>query len=163
MGLDPGKVNFAFSLYSSSGLELTGVMEGAEEVEELRSFRIRFVRKLKRYRPDAVFIERYHVRLGNSVIKNMELVNLMIGIVYDKSMSLGIPCHLITASTHKNWALKNLEVSKKEIKERGKKRSVIDLESYHEWGHLETEHEIDASNLAKYGYEKFMEEISNDN
>ncbi len=118
MGLDPGKVNFAFAMYGKKGLGPHGDLEGADEIHTIRYFRERFIRKLDRYRPSAVFVERYHLRQGKGAVINMELVNIMVGIVFDQCLERGIHCEMITASTHKAWTSRNYEVKKKQHKKR---------------------------------------------
>ena len=85
LGLDPGRINFAFGIYEGGEIGEHGVIEGVEEIVLLPYFRKRILRKFYRYQPDAVCIERYHMRPGSAgAIINMELVNLMIGIVFEK-------------------------------------------------------------------------------
>jgi len=155
LGFDPGRINFAFGIYGEYGIGDHGDLEGIEEVVLLPYFRARLRRKLKRYLPDAVFIERYHMRPNSAgAIINMEVVNLMIGIVYEQCFRLHIPCYLITASMHKTWAHKNLNVPKKIIRQKKKEKEVFDLTLCPDYLGLPTEHEVDATNLARYGYEK---------
>lgn len=161
MGFDPGRINFAFGFYSGEGIgEAHGDAEGVEEVILLPYFRARLWRKLKRYRPDAVFIERYHMRPNSAgAIINMELANLMIGIVFEQCARLKIPCHLVTASAHKTWAYKNLDVPTKTVTRKGKQKEEYQLDQCPDYIDLPTEHEVDAVNLARYGYEKLKKEI----
>lgn len=162
LGLDPGRINFAFSIYGKEGILDHGDVEGAESFFFVPFFRIRMLRKLYRYRPQAVFIERYHSRPGAGAVLNMELANVMIGIVYEQCSRLKIPCYTITASAHKGWAYRNMDVPTKIVTRKGVTKEIHDLESYPEYQHLPTEHEIDATNLAKYGYEKLKKEMEND-
>lgn len=160
LGFDPGKINFAFGLYCDDGVGEHGDVEGADEVVLLQYFRQRSWRKLRRYRPDAVFIERYHMRPGSAgAIINMELANLMIGVVFEQCARLRIPCRLITAAAHKSWAYKNLDVPTKEVTRQGKKKEERQLNLCPDYDHLPTEHEVDAVNLARYGYEKLKKEL----
>lgn len=162
MGLDPGRINFAFSIYGEEGIIEHGDVEGAETFVFVPYFRIRMFRKLRRYRPQAVFIERYHSRPGAGAVINMELANVMIGIVIEQCSRLSIPCYAITASAHKGWAYRNLDIPKKTVTRKGKTKEVYHLEGYYEYQHLPTEHEIDATNLARYGYEKLKKELEPD-
>lgn len=159
LGFDPGKINFAFGIYDSSGIGDHGDVEGADEVVLLPYFRKRVWLKIRRYEPDVVFIERYHMRPNSAgAIINMELVNLMIGIVFEQCTRRKVPCHLVTASTHKSWAYKNLDVPTKMVTRNGRKKEEHCLELCPDYIHLPTEHEVDAVNLARYGYEKLKKE-----
>ena len=158
LGFDPGRINFAFSLYGQDGIGDHGDVEGVENVTLLPYFRERVWRKLKRYRPVAVFIERYHMRPGSAgAIINMELANLMIGIVFEQCVRLKIPCTLVTAAAHKTWAYRTLDVPKKTVTRRGKQKEHYCLDQCPDYVGLPTEHEVDATNLARYGYEKLKE------
>jgi len=162
LGLDPGKINFAFSVYGEEGILEHGDVEGAETFYFIPYFRKRMLRKLLRYRPQAVFVERYHSRPSAGAVINMEMANIMIGIVIEQCSRLGIPWYAITASAHKGWAYRNLDIPKKTQTRKGVAKEVHDLESYWEYEHLPTEHEVDATNLAKYGYEKLKKELTTD-
>ena len=165
MGFDPGRIKFAFGMYDDEGVgDNHGDAEGVEDVILLPYFRERLWRKMLRHRyVTAVFIERYHMRPNSAgAIINMELANLMIGIVYEQCARLKISCHLITASTHKSWAYKNLEVPTKTVTRKGVQKEEYQLDQCPDYLHLPTEHEVDAVNLARYGYEKLTKEIEND-
>lgn len=160
LGFDPGKINFAFGIYGENGIGDHGDAEGVENVALLPYFRTRLWRKMRRYRHVcAAFIERYHMRPNSAgAIINMELANLMIGIVYEQCVRLKIPCHLITAGTHKSWAYKNLEVPTKMVTRKGIKKEEYQLHLCPDYVGLPTPHEVDAVNLSRYGYEKLKKE-----
>lgn len=160
MGLDPGLINFAFGMYDGDGIGDHGDVEGVENVLLLPFFRERLWRKMKRYRPDAVFIERYHMRPNSAgAIINMELANLLIGIVYEQCARLKTPCHLVTASAHKTWAYTHLDVPTKTVTRKGVQKEEYQLHLCPDYIHLSTPHEVDATNIARYGYEKLKKEL----
>jgi hypothetical protein len=158
MGFDPGKVNFAWATYDG-GLLLYGDMEGADEIQRLPSFRERLRRKLDMRQPGAVFTERYQLRMGGGAVVNMELVNLMNGIIIEACIQRGIYVELVMAATHKSWTSRNYTVQKRPTKKKNIKGEITekyDLGTYEEWVGIKSDHEIDAANMAKYGYHKIV-------
>ena len=165
LGFDPGKINFAFGTYDKNGIGNHGDAEGVEHVMLLPYFRQRLWRKMKRYRHQVqnVFIERYHMRPNSAgAIINMELANLMIGIVYEQCARLKVPCSLVSAAAHKSWAYKHLDVPTKVVTRKGVQKEEYQLHLCPDYIHLPTEHEVDAVNIARYGYEKLQKEMEND-
>ena len=159
LGCDPGKVNFAWAIYGDVGLEDHGLIEGAEEVARLDYNAAHFEKIIRFYEPDACCIERFHQRPGKGSVKNMELVNLMIGQARMICRVYGIPCKLVTASAHKKWTAQNFHVEK--MKTSTAHRGVgkkFDISTYKEWRSLKTDHEVDAANVAKYAHDHVMTE-----
>jgi Holliday junction resolvasome RuvABC endonuclease subunit len=159
LGCDPGKVNFAWAIYGDEGLEDHGLIEGAEAIDRLDYNAAHFEKIIRYYDPDVCCIERFHQRPGKGSVKNMELVNLMIGQARMICRMYQIPCMLVTASTHKKWTSQNFDVARVKTKARssgvGKK---FDLTTYQEWRTLPTDHEVDAANVAKYAHDHAMTE-----
>ena len=162
LGCDPGKHNFGWAIYSDGGLERHDVIEGAATLDGLPAWRKRFIRLVTRWRPDACAIERYMRRLGKGAIKEMEVMNIMIGLSIEICTSRGIPCLPVAAATHKGWTARNFEVEP--VKRKAAKRKATtdakkqivkkwDIGTYREWRDLPTSHEVDAANLAKYGHD----------
>lgn len=158
MGNDPGKHNFGWAIYDRDGLETSGVIEGADSIKRLAGFRDRFSRLLDKHDPNAVCIERFTRRFGKGAAKDLEIFNLIIGIAIGECMARKIPCYPVTASAHKGWIAKNFEVKQHTGKSTGRIQKKWDITTYKEWKELPTEHEVDAANLAKYGYEYLIPE-----
>lgn len=151
LGWDPGRHNCACAIYSKRGVEETDVIDGVgKEIEDnLDAFGERIERVLDWYEPDACVIERYQLRKGSGFVGNMEAVNIMIGIIIAACRARKIPCKLVTPSVHKIWA----------GKEKGAKKGSkgkLDMTTDPEFAHLDTDHEADAANVARYGLEKML-------
>jgi len=153
MGCDPGKVNFAWAIYGDLGLEDHGVIEGAEEIARLDHTAAFFERVVRFTEPDLCCIERFHQRPGKGSVKNMELVNLMIGQARMICRHHRIPCELVTASEHKKWIAKNFDVQLSTRTVKGAVKKKYNIWTYEEWVDLPTEHEVDAANVAKYAHD----------
>ncbi len=159
LGIDPGKVNFGWAIYGDEGLERHGVLDGAEELSDLPGWRQRFLDLIRRWKPDAVCIERFSRRFGKGGQKESEIMNIMIGQASGACLVRGMACHLVTASAHKGWLSRNFEVQLYPVKPSKAKKVVTkkwDIGTYIEWQVLAadyTYHEVDAANLAKYGYD----------
>lgn len=153
LGCDPGKVNFAWAIYGDDGLEETEVIEGAETIDRLDTVGVFFERVVRYAEADICCIERFHQRPGRGSVKNMELVNLMIGQCRMICRFHGIGCELVTAAEHKAWLARNFEVGYSNKKVKGKIKKKYDITTYKEWQHLSTEHEVDAANVAKYAHD----------
>ena len=153
LGCDPGKVNFAWAVYGDDGLEQHEVIEGAETVDRLDAAAAFFERVVKYTEPDVCCIERFHQRPGKGSVKNMEMVNLMIGQCRMICRFHHVPCELITASEHKTWLSRNFEVGFSNKKIRGTVKKKYDITTYSEWQNMPTEHEVDAANVAKYAHD----------
>jgi hypothetical protein len=153
MGFDPGRINFAWAIYGPQGLEDHGVEEGCgDDIDNLVYFRERAYRLITKFNPDAVCIERYTLRpvrgrVARGAPQNTELVNLMIGIVMEICWAKNIQIVPITAATHKTWIDREYGPLDKD----SKGKTVV--QSYKEWEDLTTDHEADAANLAKFGFE----------
>ncbi len=156
LGCDPGRVNFAWAIYGDLGLEDHGVLEGAEEVARLDHAAAFFERVVRFTAPNACCMERFHQRPGKGAVKNMELVNLMIGQARMICRHHGIPCELVTAAAHKTWIAKNFQVERSSRKVKGVVKKKYDISTYSEWVGLPTEHEVDAANVAKYAHDHVM-------
>lgn len=166
LGIDPGKTETGWATYSHSRrLERTGVLEGIERVSDfcLAQQYQQWIRLLRVYRPDCVAIERYHAQIGRGTKSNLESLNLTIGLLIAICMRKKIPYVLVTASTHKRWLSSNYEVGlvKAPPARRGRRRTrrsritkKYEIATYVEWRHLRTEHEVDASNVAKWAITK---------
>jgi hypothetical protein len=152
LGCDPGRLNFAWAVYGDKGLEDHGVIEGAPDLDALTPAAARFERIIQHTEPNACVLERFHQRPGKGAIRNMELVNLMIGQCLIICRHYRVPWDLVTASTHKKWTPLHfdVELSTKKHSGVGKK---YDIGTYVEWRELTTEHEVDAANLAKYAHD----------
>jgi len=153
IGWDPGRINCAYAVYDGDKLKETDVIEGTvDDVLNLQEFGVRVARVLDWFEPNLCGVERYQLRgRGKGFIGNMEQVNLMIGVIFEQCRQRGIPCRLVTPSAHKTWAKKFNGAIK------GKKKK-IDIHTCPEFKHLDTDHEADAANIAKYTLTKFMEE-----
>ena len=180
LGCDPGKYNFGWAHYDrEEGLLRTGVIDGIDGIEHLENFRKQFLQLLKVTEPGCIGIERFHNRPGRGGKRNMELVNLAIGLMVEICIKKKIPWKLVVASAHKRWLAKNFEVGLTEEGERLKQQAAkarkrkkktkktkkrfprkitkkFDITTYHEWEGLETEHECDAATIAKYTLEKIF-------
>lgn len=157
LGCDPGRINFAWAIYGDDGLEDHGLIEGAEEVKRLDYNAAHFEKIIRFHSPDACCIERFHQRPGKGAVKNMELVNLMIGQARMICRLYKIPCKLITASDHKKWTAHHFDVER--VKTKASKNGVgkkFDISTYKEWRGLPTDHEVDAANVAKYAHDHAM-------
>lgn len=153
LGCDPGKLNFAWAVYGDEGLEDHGVIEGAPDIDALTAAAARFERIIRHTEPDACVLERFHQRPGKGAVRNMEVVNLLIGQCLIICRHYRVPWDLVTAATHKAWTPRNFEVEVKEIIKKGEIGKKYDLSTYEEWRELHTEHEVDAANLAKYAHD----------
>jgi len=166
LGIDPGKVNFGWAIYGNDGLERHGVIDGAEALEDLAAWRIRFSRIVKNYKPDALCVERYARRFGKGGQKESEIMNIMIGHALEICLCRKISCTLVTASTHKGWTAKNFDVQPyPKAKKNGSVEKKWDLGTYEEWKHLAADysyHEVDAANVAKYGHDVIFTNIGDD-
>jgi hypothetical protein len=150
MGCDPGRVNFGWSIYSDAGLEEHGTLEGAEDIARLDAAGSFFELLIKKKLPDAVCIERFHPRPGMGAVHNIEVVNLMIGQCRAICKLYRIPVVLITASEHKAWIARHFPVQKSTRKRTDGVGKKYDISTYREWVDIKIEHEVDASNVAKY-------------
>jgi len=159
LGCDPGRVNFAWAIYGDYGLEDHGLIEGAEEIKRLDYNAAHFEKIIRFHTPNACCIERFHQRPGKGAVKNMELVNLMLGQARMICRLYKMPCKLITAAEHKKWTAQNFDVELSKVKAAktgvGKK---FDISTYKEWRDLKTAHEVDAANIAKYAHDHAMTE-----
>lgn len=165
LGCDPGRFNFGWCLYArSGGVQNSGVIEGLENVKFIPLYRKQVLRLFKTFRPDSVAIERFHSQPGRGSKTNLELVNLAIGILIEHCIKTRIPWTLVTASTHKRWLALNFKVGLMPVKKgkpRGRRKVIrkkFDITTYKEWKVLDTEHEVDAANIAKYALEKVFTE-----
>jgi len=156
-GWDPGRFNFAFAIYSrKKKLQASGCIEGLETVGSIELFRKQFLQVVKTFKPQSMCLERFHSQPGRGSKRNLELINLSIGIVIGYCMCNNIPWALVTASTHKRWLANNFKVGLMPVPAKPRKgrkpviRKKYDITTYKEWKHLETEHEVDASNVAKW-------------
>ena len=145
LGWDPGKWNTAYAVYGPKGLEDTGVTDGTmDDVLNLDAFAERAERIIDWYDPDLCAVERYTLRgRGKGFIGNMEQVNLMIGTIAQACRTRNIPFRLVAAHVHKTWAKRSGGAKKG-------KDGKLDMTTCSEFQHLETDHEADAANLAKY-------------
>jgi len=153
MGCDPGRLNFGWAIYGDEGLEEHGWIEGAETVAHLEAFDERFENLITKKMPDACVLERFHQRPGKGATKNMEVVNLMIGHAMIICRNHGIRCEIYTASSHKRWTSDNFEVERSTRKRKGKVSKKYDLSTYKEWTVIDSDHEVDAANIAKYAHD----------
>jgi len=154
LGCDPGKENFGWAIYIRGlGLTHSSVTDGIDKVTDISFFRKNIVTILNTHQPDCVCIERFHSQPRRGSKKNLELVNLAIGVAVEVFLSCGLPVDLVTAATHKSWLSRNFEVGFREETTRGKIKRKYDITTYKEWQHLNTEHEADAANMAKYAVE----------
>lgn len=151
IGWDPGRRNCALAVYGPAGVEDTDVIEGtADDIQNLSNFADNVERQLEWYGPDACAVERYQLRAGTGFVGNMEAVNLMIGVLFEQCRQRGIPCALVTPSTHKVWA----------GREKGarKRKGKLAMDTCPEFERLATEHEADAANVARYAALKIFTE-----
>ena len=140
LGCDPGRVNTAFAVYiRGKGLVHTSVTDGLDEIDQILNFRKIFLRVLKNYKPDCFCIERFHSQPGRGSKKNMEKINLLIGMCIEACLQRKIPVELVTASVHKRWIVKE-HIVKKNTKlattRRGRPAKIqtkFDTHSYKEW------------------------------
>lgn len=158
LGVDPGKYDTGWALYRrGKGLQATGVVEGLDHVDPytITQCRLRLARLLKLYQPEVVAIERYHAQ-PRGAKTTLETQNLQIGMLIEMCIRKKIPWHLVTPSTHKRWLSANYEVGViADKRRRGKTiKKTYDIRTYKEWCRLNTEHEVDASNVAKYALQK---------
>lgn len=145
IGWDPGTFNCAIAIYGPDGLHDTDVIDGVGDgdlTEGLDLFAERVARQLEWYKPERCGIERYQLRGGKGFIGNMERVNLMIGTICSECRARQIPFYLVTPSAHKTWAGKHHGATKRKGK--------LCMHTCPEFQHLDTEHEADAANVAKY-------------
>lgn len=153
LGWDPGRVNTATALYSlkDSVIE-TDVIEGTGDslIKNLGHFADRVERQIEWFEPDACVVERYQLRAGKGFIGNMEAVNQMIGVIFEQCRKQGIPCILVTPSTHKIWAGKHMGAEKRKGK--------LAMETCPEFKDLKTDHEADAANVARWALHNVLEE-----
>jgi Holliday junction resolvasome RuvABC endonuclease subunit len=149
IGFDPGKVNCAYALWDKAKLGDTDVIEGIEDVTHLYDFTVRVARILDWYKPDVMGIERYQLRQGRGFVGNMEMVNLMIGIIAGLCHERSIEVYLVLPSVHKTWASKHNGAQKKKGK--------LCMHTCPDFEHLDTEHEADAANVIKYVFKKLVE------
>jgi Holliday junction resolvasome RuvABC endonuclease subunit len=151
MGWDPGRHNCAYAIYGQKGVEDSDVIDGVgKDIEaNLAAFAERVERILDWFGPDACAVERYQLRGGKGFIGNMEAVNIMIGVIAAACRAKNIPCKLVTPSVHKTWA----GTKKGATKGKGGK---LDMTTDPEFVDLETDHEADAANVARYGREKIQ-------
>lgn len=168
LGCDPGKVDFGWAIYGPDGLERHGIIDGAETVDDLRAWRPRFHRLLDLHKPNVVIIERYARRPGRGATKSLEVMNLMIGMAIESALSRGMGCHIVTAASHKGWTSRTFGLEKRELSTNEKRRKVkrqYDLSDYEEWKPVaqHSMHEVDACNVAKYGYDVIWAFDDNDN
>lgn len=137
--LDPGKSNFAFCLaevpelnrYTPPKVLATGFIENTIRKinnDSVIEFSDTIMEKLKSELTsgDSLFIERYALRGGfggkNSTF-NIELMNLMIGIVVSVANTLGVSVTIVTASVWKKWCNKRgIPDFPKETRKRGNLR-----------------------------------------
>lgn len=153
LGCDPGIENFGWAIYVRGvGITHSSVMDGIDHVSYTSFFRRNLTTLFTTHKPDCMAIERYHSQ-PRGPKKNLELVNLTIGIALELSFRLAIPIEFVTAAVHKGWLARNYEVQFREEKTRGRIKRKYDITTYHEYTHLLTEHEADAANLAKYALE----------
>jgi len=153
LGCDPGRFNFGWAIYGDYGLEEYGVLEGAESVEKLEAFAARFENLLIKKKPDACALERFHQRPGKGAVKNLEVVNLMIGEALIICRFHRVHAELYTASAHKRWTSDNFDVKKSTRKRSGKISKKYELATYKEWVDIGNEHAVDAANIAKYAHD----------
>lgn len=161
LGCDPGKVNFAWAIYGDGGLEDHGLIEGAEDIKRLDYNAAHFEKVIRFHNPDACCIERFSQRPGKGSAKNMELVNLMIGQARMICRLYKIPCKLVTAAEHKKWTAQNFDVERCKEGTKGEGGVVgkkFDISTYEEWQGINTAHEVDAANVAKYAHDHAMTE-----
>ena len=165
LGHDPGRSFYGFAVYSRKDHLLhSGYIEGLENVGAIERFRKQFLQIVKTFKPQSMCLERFHSQPGRGSKRNLELINLAIGIVIGYCMCNGIPWALVTASTHKRWIANNFRVGLMPVptkKPKGRRRVIrkkYDITTYKEWRHLETEHEVDAANVAKYALAKIFTE-----
>jgi Holliday junction resolvasome RuvABC endonuclease subunit len=142
LGFDPGKVNCAYAVWHHDHVEETDVIEGIDDVVRLPEFTSQVARIIKWFSPDVVGIERYQLRRGTGFVGNMELVNIMIGVVCGLCSRKKIPVHLVLAATHKKWA--GDHHGAEQVKGKLNMQTCPDLR------HLKTEHEADAANVIRY-------------
>lgn len=157
LGFDPGKINTGWAVYHrTKRLTHSGVIDGLDTVELVPVVHKQVTKLFKTFKPDCCCIERFHSQFGRGSKKNFELVNLTIGIILGYCLAHKVPFKLVTASTHKRWISKEYVVKKRPVKERGRGRikRTYDIRTYKEWSKLETEHEVDAANIAKYALTK---------
>ena len=150
MGWDPGKMNCALAVYGPGGLETTDVIEGTlDNLDNLDVFGENVAKQLDWYKPEVCLVERYQLRAGKGFVGNMEAVNQMIGAIRTECRIRDIPCKLVTPSAHKTWAGRFHGATKKSNK--------LCMHTCPEFRHLDTEHEADAANVARYaGQEIFV-------
>ena len=154
LGCDPGKENFGWAIYIRGvGITHSGVIDGIDKVNYTSFFRRNLATIFNTHCPDCMAIERFHSQPRRGSKKNLELVNLTIGIALEISLERFIPVEFVTASVHKGWLARNFDVQFREEKTRGRIKRKYDITTYEEYRYLITEHEADAANLAKYALE----------
>ena len=154
IGCDPGKENFGWAIYvRGKGLTHSSVTDGIERIPDLMAYRKNIVTILNTHQPDCACIERFHSQPRRGSKKNLELVNLVVGVAIEIFLERNIPVDVVTAATHKSWLSRNFEVGFREETTRGKIKRKYDITTYEEWLDLNTEHEADAATMAKYAIE----------
>jgi len=129
-----------------------------ENASDLLYFRRQVKQVFATWRPHCACIERFHSQPGRGSKKNLELVNLSIGVVIEHCLENRIPLELTTASVHKGWLARTYtEVGQREDAGRGRIKRKFDITTFPEWAGLATEHEADAANMAKFVLEKVFE------
>lgn len=102
LGLDPGKVNFAWVLLTTDGPQASGWLQPIASVQDDAAFVNGYLELLSTQRPDYVAVERFTVRnRGQSV--HAETINQMIGRVAVLTALRGLSLIQVTASTWKVW------------------------------------------------------------
>ena len=154
LGCDPGKENFGWAIYvRDMGVTHSSVMDGIDIVGYTSFFRKNLATVFNTHNPDCMAIERFHSQPRRGSKKNLELVNLTIGVALEIAFERAIPIEFVTASVHKGWLARNYVVQFREEQTRGRIKRKYDITTYEEYRHLVTEHEADAANLAKYALE----------
>jgi hypothetical protein len=130
-------------------------MDGMENASDLLDFRRQVKQVFATWRPHCVCIERFHSQPGRGSKKNLELVNLSIGTVIEHCLENRIPIELTTASAHKGWLVRNYTgIQLRENSGSARIKRKYDITTFQEWRGLQTEHEADAANMAKFVLEK---------
>jgi Holliday junction resolvasome RuvABC endonuclease subunit len=155
LGFDPGRENTGWAHYCRGlGLTHSGVLDGLDCVDFIPWIRKQALELFKSFKPDCVAIERFHSQPRRASKRNFELINLTIGTMIGICYEFKVPFKLITAATHKRWIARQFVVGQRAARGRGRIKRRFDIRTYEEWKILETEHEADAANLAKYALEK---------
>lgn len=157
LGFDPGKYNTGWGHYSRvHGITHTGVLDGIDYVDFIPWYYKQVRTLFRTFKPDCACIERFHSQYGRGKKAYFELVNLNIGIITTICLERKIPFKLVIPATHKSWIAREFAVEKRPVaaRGRGKVQRKFDITTYSEWKNLETEHEVDAANCAKYALEK---------